>query len=69
MPLYEYYCDKCDCCVERLEKRGTPPPECPTNRNRNEPCGLIRLMSKSAFRLKGNEWHKDNKQKRENSKS
>lgn len=69
MPIYEYYCDKCDCLVERLEKRGDPLPECPTNRAKSSPCGLIRLMSKSNFNLKGEGWDKDGYQKREKSKS
>lgn len=69
MPIYEYYCEKCDCHVERLQKVGDQPPECPTNRDKNDPCNLLKIMSKSSFRLKGEGWYKDGYQKKEKDKS
>jgi putative FmdB family regulatory protein len=69
MPIYEYYCERCDCLVERLQKLGEGTPSCPTNRNKTEPCGLLKIMSKTSFRLKGSGWYKDGYQKKEKGKS
>ena len=60
MPIYEYYCKKCDCTVETLQKYDDPPPECPTHRHEEKnDCGLKRIISKSSFKLKGSGWAKD----------
>ena len=58
MPVYEYYCEKCDCRVEKLQKATDPKPECPTSKD-TDGCELKRVISKSSFRLKGEGWHKD----------
>ena len=60
MPIYEYYCEKCDCRVERLQKIGDPIPECPTSKDTTSPeCGLKKVMSRNSFRLKGQGWYID----------
>jgi|TARA_R110002020_G_scaffold170745_1_gene360613 putative FmdB family regulatory protein len=60
MPIYEYYCERCDCTVETLQKYDDPPPECPTHRHEKDvECGLKRAISKSSFKLKGSGWAKD----------
>lgn len=57
MPIYEYSCDQCHKKEEILQKVGDDAPElCPS-------CGahgsLQRVVSSSAFHLKGGGWYKD----------
>ena len=60
MPIYEYYCKKCDCYLERLQKIDDPLPDCPTSKDVIAPeCELKKVMSRNSFRLKGQGWHKD----------
>lgn len=63
MPIYEYRCESCDHKLEKLQKMSEGDlvdcPEC-------ERPSLKRLVSASAFRLKGSGWYetdfkKDNK--------
>ena len=63
MPIYEYRCESCDHRLEKLQKMSEGDlvdcPEC-------ERPALKRLISASAFRLKGSGWYetdfkKDNK--------
>ena len=53
MPLYEYQCNACDNKFELRQKFSDPPAtECPE-------CGgeVAKLISASAFALKGGGWH------------
>ncbi len=54
MPIYEYQCTACDHAMEALQKvSDTPLKECPH-------CGkaeLKKMISASAFRLKGSGWY------------
>jgi putative FmdB family regulatory protein len=56
MPIYEYLCESCGKVNERLQKVGDPPPrDC-------DECGsrkLAKLVSRSAFQLKGGGWYSD----------
>ena len=54
MPIYEYRCDECDSVFEVIQKFSDEPLKtC-------EKCGatnLIKLVSSSAFHLKGSGWY------------
>ncbi len=54
MPIYEYECDKCGNHLEALQKFSDPPitecGECHSNK-------LKKLISHSAFHLKGTGWY------------
>ena len=55
MPIYAYRCDKCGSEEEHIQKFSDPPmTEC-------ESCGgsLEKMVSPSAFHLKGGGWYKD----------
>jgi len=57
VPLYEYKCNVCEQVSEILHKISDPTPEeCPA-------CGksgdLIKILSPSAFHLKGGGWYAD----------
>lgn len=53
MPIYEYSCAHCLKTMEIIHKMNEPAKEiCPAC---NEP-GLVKLISKSDFRLVGNGW-------------
>ena len=53
MPIYEYRCQDCNYEFERMQKFSDPPIEvCPTC------AGLVqKLISRSAFHLKGSGWY------------
>ena len=55
MPMYEYECKKCGSVFEVLQKISDSPPkkceECNSKR-------VSRIMSESAFHLKGSGWYK-----------
>lgn len=54
MPIYEYQCDTCGKRSELLQKISEPPAsECPECGG----VGLRRLVSASAFHLKGSGWY------------
>ncbi|HET8725690.1 MAG TPA: zinc ribbon domain-containing protein [Anaeromyxobacteraceae bacterium] len=56
MPIYEYLCESCGKVNERLQKVNDPPPP------RCDECGgrkLAKLVSRSAFQLKGGGWYSD----------
>ena len=54
MPIYEYRCQQCGHKLEKLQRMSDEPlRECPACA---EP-GLKRLISASAFRLKGGGWY------------
>ena len=56
MPIYEYLCESCGKVNERLQKVSDPPPA------RCDECGskkLAKLVSRSAFQLKGGGWYSD----------
>ncbi len=56
MPIYEFLCESCGKVNERLQKLNDPPPA------RCEECGskrLAKLVSRSAFQLKGGGWYSD----------
>jgi putative FmdB family regulatory protein len=56
VPIYEYLCEDCGRIAEVVQKVGERPPRtCPE-------CGgkkLARLVSRSAFQLKGGGWYSD----------
>jgi len=55
MPIYEYYCKKCNKTFEKFQKTTEKPLErCPE-------CGneASRVISKTTFALKGDGWYKD----------
>jgi len=53
MPLYEYQCSKCGNVFEKLQKFSDEPLTV------HEGCGgeVVRLISRSAFQLKGSGWY------------
>ena len=54
MPIYEYECDKCGNHLEALQKFSDPPiTECEACHSNN----LKKLISHSAFHLKGTGWY------------
>ena len=56
MPIYEYLCESCGKVNEKLQKVYDPPPP------RCDECGsrkLAKLVSRSAFQLKGGGWYSD----------
>ena len=59
MPLYEYRCKKCGYEFEAIRKFSDGPlrkaPDCPKDRT----CKLEKLVSASAFHLKGGGWYSD----------
>jgi putative FmdB family regulatory protein len=56
MPIYEYACDACEHSFELIQRMGAPAPDaCPA-------CGeaqVRKLVSATAFHLKGSGWYKD----------
>ncbi|HYS79208.1 MAG TPA: FmdB family zinc ribbon protein [Anaeromyxobacteraceae bacterium] len=56
MPIYEYLCEGCGTVSEVIQKLDEPPPRvCPD-------CGsshLAKIVSRSAFQLKGGGWYAD----------
>jgi putative FmdB family regulatory protein len=56
MPIYEYLCEGCGNVNEKLQKLNDPPPA------KCDECGsrkLAKLVSRSAFQLKGGGWYSD----------
>jgi putative FmdB family regulatory protein len=55
MPIYEYSCAKCGKTIEAIQKFSDKPLK------KHEKCGgtLTKLISASAFHLKGSGWYKD----------
>ena len=56
MPIYEYLCESCGKVNEKLQKVNEGPP------SRCDKCGsrkLAKLVSRSAFQLKGGGWYSD----------
>lgn len=56
MPIYEYLCESCGKLTEVVQKFSEPPPK------KCAECGsrkLARLVSRSAFQLKGGGWYSD----------
>jgi putative FmdB family regulatory protein len=53
MPIYEYSCSKCGEVIERIQKFSDPP------LRKHAGCGgtLTKLISQSAFQLKGTGWY------------
>ncbi len=53
MPIYEYKCDKCGTIIEKMHKISETPdvlcPSCSSN--------MKKLISPSAFHLKGSGWY------------
>lgn len=66
MPLYEYQCEKCEEVSEFRMKMSDPDPKtCPK-------CGsepLRKLMSSTAFQLKGGGWYSEGYDGQSNKKS
>lgn len=57
MPIYEYFCQKCEGREEIMQKIGEKAPEfCPKCGTKNS---LHKVVSSSAFHLKGGGWYKD----------
>lgn len=56
MPLYEYQCKNCDTVTEFLMKMSDPDPEsCPSCTQGP----MFKLMSTTAFQLKGGGWYSE----------
>lgn len=56
MPIYEFLCAECGKVIEAFQKLGDPPPK------KCDECGgkrLSKLVSRSAFQLKGGGWYAD----------
>jgi len=55
MPIYEYRCQNCETIVEAIQSFSAPP------LTRCDNCGgdLRKLISRSAFHLKGGGWYSD----------
>jgi putative FmdB family regulatory protein len=56
VPIYEYLCESCGKLTEVVQKLNDPPPR------KCSECGsrkLARLVSRSAFQLKGGGWYSD----------
>jgi len=53
MPIYEYSCKKCGEVIERIQRFSDPP------LRKHAGCGgsLTKLISQSAFQLKGSGWY------------
>ncbi len=56
MPIFEFKCHTCADQVERLQKHNEPPPTC--GKCPDSPM-MIRMVSRSSFRLKGTGWAHD----------
>lgn len=54
MPIYEFQCDSCGHCFEKLQKINDNVPECP-NCKKSE---VRKLISAPSFQLKGSGWYK-----------
>ncbi len=56
MPIYEYLCEGCGRISEVMQKMSDPPPRtCPECGSRK----IAKLVSRSAFQLKGGGWYSD----------
>lgn len=66
MPLYEYRCRKCDRTFEVIQKFDDPP----VRRCRRNGCSgtVEKLISVSAFHLKGGGWYADGYSKKKKEK-
>jgi putative FmdB family regulatory protein len=56
VPIYEFLCEACGDVTERIQKVDDPAP------GRCRECGsprMAKLVSRSAFQLKGGGWYKD----------
>ncbi len=56
MPIYEYECEKCGAVVEMMHGMSEKPPTTKCAKCKGK---LQRLISASAFHLKGGGWYKD----------
>ncbi len=56
MPLYEYQCADCGCVFERMQKISDSPP---ANCDKCHGTRLTKLISQTAFVLKGGGWYND----------
>ena len=66
MPTYEYECNECHHFMEAVQSiKDAPLKDCPAC---GKP-GLERLISATAFQLKGGGWYKDAYQKRDSTRS
>ena len=58
MPIYEYECPDCG-RFEKIQKiTDDPLSECPTCKDQGKSNSIERLVSQSAFHLKGSGWYK-----------
>lgn len=56
MPIYEYQCSDCKYTFEELQSFSDKPiTDCPKCQEKN----VSKLISRSAFHLKGSGWYKD----------
>ncbi len=54
MPIYEFQCDACGHCFEKLQKINDSVPECPKCKENQ----VRKLVSAPSFQLKGSGWYK-----------
>lgn len=59
MPIYEFQCDACGHCFEKLQKINDSVPECPVCKESN----VRKLVSAPSFQLKGSGWYKSDYKK------
>jgi putative FmdB family regulatory protein len=64
MPIYEFKCPDCNKLEEKIQKISDPNPSCPTCQKTME-----KLISSSAFELKGTGWYVTDYKKSSNSGS
>ena len=65
MPIYEYQCDSCDKVIEVIQRMSEKPlSHCPDCQGE-----VTKLVSKSAFHLKGGGWFADGYSNNSNSES
>lgn len=64
MPIYEYECAKCGCFEHSQSIAEAPLARCPTCRRK-----VRKLLSASAFHLKGGGWYSDGYQRKNGAKA
>lgn len=57
MPIYEYFCEECNFTKEIMQKVSDPAPDKCSNCHKEG--SLKKIISQSAFHLKGGGWYKD----------
>jgi len=64
MPIYEWKCMSCGETTEVLQKYSDPPPVCESEECKNSSAGMIKVLGRTSFILKGPGWARDNYSKK-----